>query len=80
MQEREEMVRYVTEEVDRVKTLFQDKENRLASERDSAKEGSQAATRECQLLQEQLSAAQTNLSTLTVELEVPFCPALRTPG
>jgi len=70
VQEREEMVRYVTEEVDRVKSLFQEKEGRLASERDGAKEASQAATRECQVLQEQLSTAQTKLATLAAEVEV----------
>ena len=72
VQEREEMVRYVTEEVDRVKSLFQEKESRLMSELDSAKEASKAASQECQALQEQLSAAQAKLATVTTELEVAY--------
>ena len=66
------MVRYVTEEVDRVKSLFQEKEGRLMSELDSAKETSKAAAAECKALQEELSTAQAKLATVTSELEVCF--------
>ena len=66
------MVRYVTEEVDRVKSLFQEKESRLVNELDSAKEISKAAAAECQASQEQLSTAQAKLATVTSELEVCF--------
>ena len=64
------MVKYVGEEVDRVKGLFEEKERRLIRERDAASKGSFEATAECKDLREQLSLLQKQLETLPAELEV----------
>lgn len=59
------MVRYVTEEVSRVKALFQEREAALTQERDSASHSSLAATQECAALSEKLSSLRSQLQAST---------------
>ena len=56
LQDRDEMVRYVTEEVDRVRDLFQAKEHKLSVDRDAAKEEVAASMKQCSSLNEELTS------------------------
>lgn len=75
LQERDEMVRYVTEEVDRLKELFQERESRLTSERDKANEGYQEASRKCKELGSSLEEAESRALSLSSDLKVNKCCA-----
>jgi len=72
VQEKDQMLKYVEEEVDRVKGLFEQKEARLTSERDSAKQAAQQLAREqgelTQKLQQLPGALEVTLSCLFVLL------------
>lgn len=71
------MLKYVEEEVDRVKGLFEQKEARLTSERDSAKTAAQQLAREREELTQKLHKLDHDLQHLPAALEVPeacnFC-------
>ena len=64
------MLKYVEEEVDRVKGLFEQKEARLTSERDSAKQAAQQLAREQGELTQKLQHLQQELQQLPGALEV----------
>lgn len=65
------MLKYVEEEVDRVKGLFEQKEARLTSERDSAKAAAQQLAREQEELTQKLHRLEHELQHLPGALEVP---------
>lgn len=65
------MLRYVEEEVDRVKGLFEQKEARLTSERDSAKTAAQQLACEQEELTQRLHKLEHELKHLPGALEVP---------
>ena len=71
MQEKDQMLKYVEEEVDRVKGLFEQKEARLTSERDSAKAAAQQLAREQEELTQKLHKLEHELQHLPGALEVP---------
>lgn len=64
------MLKYVEEEVDRVKGLFEQKETRLTSERDSAKQAAQQLAREQEDLTQKLHQVERELQHLPGALEV----------
>lgn len=64
------MLRYVEEEVERVKGLFEQKEARLTSERDSAKTAAQQLAREQEELTQTLQKLKHELQHLPGALEV----------
>lgn len=64
------MLRYVEEEVERVKGLFEQKEARLTSERDSAKTAAQQLAREQEELTQTLQKLKQELQHLPGALEV----------
>lgn len=64
------MVKYVSEEVDRVKAMFAEKEKRLSTERDQATRGSLDATQQCHRLNGELAKIRTEFSALETELKV----------
>lgn len=64
------MLRYVEEEVDRVKGLFEQKEARLTSERDSAKAAAQQLAREQEELTQKLHKLEHQLQHLPGDLQV----------
>ena len=69
------MLRYVEEEVDRVKGLFEQKEARLTNERDSAKTAAQQLAREQDELIQKLHKLEYELQHLPGALEVlNTCP------
>ena len=70
VQEKDQMLKYVEEEVDRVKGLFEQKEARLTSERDSAKQAAQQLAREQGELTRKLQHLQQDLQQLPGALEV----------
>lgn len=70
IQEKDQMLKYVEEEVDRVKGLFEQKEARLTSERDSAKQAAQQLAREQGELTQRLHQLQQELQQLPGALEV----------
>ena len=70
VQEKDQMLKYVEEEVDRVKGLFEQKEARLTSERDSAKQAAQQLAREQGALTQKLHHLQQELQQLPGALEV----------
>ena len=63
-------MRYVTEEVDRVKALFAQKEARLGRERDDSLQEALAATEDCKRLNEQVTELHGHLRSLKEQLEV----------
>lgn len=65
---------YVTEEVDRVKNLFSEKEGRLTRERDASMRDALAATEDCKRLNEQLTVLRRTASSLEEQLEVRVTP------
>ena len=69
-QEKDQMLKYVEEEVDRVKGLFEQKEARLTSERDSAKTAAQQLAREQKDLTQKLHKLESDLQHLPAALEV----------
>lgn len=80
MQDKEEVISFVTEEVERVKTLFKDKEEQLVGERDAAvsaakaaAEARQAAAQTAAGLREQLVAANAAAEVLVLVVLV-YCP------
>lgn len=83
-QDKEEVIKYVTEEVDRVKGLFDDKERRLTAERDAARDAQraaeaaaqQAASRAEEATAAAAAAAKEAAATTTASLE-PQLAALR---
>lgn len=64
------MLKYVEQEVDRVKDLFEQKETRLTSERDSAKQAAQQLAREQEDLTQKLHQVERELQHLPGALEV----------
>ena len=64
------MLKYVEEEVDRVKGLFEQKEARLTSERDSAKTAAQQLAHEREELTQKLHKLEQDLQHLPAALEV----------
>lgn len=64
------MVKYVSDEVDRLKGLFQEREDCLTLERDKAIEGCSAAAKECKTAMEDLQKCQAKAASLAAELEV----------
>ena len=64
------MLKYVEEEVDRVKGLFEQKEARLTSERDSAKQAAQQLAAEREELTQKLLRLEHQLQHLPAALEV----------
>ena len=64
------MLRYVEEEVDRVKGLFEQKEARLTSERDSAKQAAQRLAQEQEQLTQKLHKLEQEMQHLPAALEV----------
>lgn len=64
------MVRYVTEEVDRVRDLFQAKEHKLSVDRDAAKEEVAASMKQCSSLNEELTSLNAQLQALKEENNV----------
>jgi len=70
VQEKDQMLKYVEEEVDRVKGLFEQKEARLTSERDSAKQAAQQLAREQGELTQKLQHLEQELQQLPGALEV----------
>ena len=54
LQDRDEMVKYVSEEIDRARELFHLKEHKLGSERDEAREEAIELKQTCQSLQSTL--------------------------
>ena len=73
VQEKDQMLKYVEEEVDRVKGLFEQKEARLTSERDSAKQAAQRLACEQGELTQKLQHLQQELLQLPGALEVTLC-------
>ncbi len=69
VQEKDQMLKYVEEEVDRVKGLFE-QEARLTSERDSAKQAAQQLAHEQGELTQKLHHLQQELQRLPGALEV----------
>ena len=67
------MLKYVEEEVDRVKGLFEQKETRLTSERDSAKQAAQQLAGEHEALTQKLHKLEQELQHLPGALEVRPC-------
>jgi len=55
LQEKDEMLKYVVEEVDRVKAMYEERLTRTAAEREAAREAAQAAEK---LAAERLPAAE----------------------
>ena len=64
------MLKYVEEEVDRVKGLFEQKEARLTGERDSAKQAAQQLAGEREELTQKLLRLEQQLQHLPAALEV----------
>ena len=64
------MVRYVTEEVDRVRDLFQTKEHKLSVDRDVAKEEAAASMKQCSSLNEDITSLNAQLHALKEENNV----------
>lgn len=84
LQEKDDMLKYVMEEIDRVKGLFEDKERHLAAERDdairatdeasaraaAAEQSVQAARAEAAAALSRAAEAETRLGTMPQQLEV----------
>ena len=68
MQEKDQMLKYVEEEVDRVKGLFEQKEARLTGERDSAKQAAQQLAAEREELTQKLLRLEQQLRTFLLLL------------
>ena len=63
------MVRYVTEEVDRLKEIFQGREARLTSERDRATASCQDASARCQEMEKALQDTTATLASVASDAE-----------
>ena len=74
LQEKDKLLKYVSEEVDRVKGLFEQKEVRLTGERDAAKQAAQQLATERGQLEGRLRELEPQLVELPAQLEV--LPAL----
>ena len=70
LQEQNDTVRYVTEEVARLKDMFHEREAQLASERDKANASCQEASTHCQEMEKALQDTTTRLASLASEAEV----------
>lgn len=70
LQERDETVRFVTEEVDRLKDMFQERETQLLSERDEATASCQEASTRRKDLERDLEATKLSLAAVSSEAEV----------
>ena len=64
------MVGYVTEEVDRVKLLFKEREARLVGERDRAQQDCMEASNKWKGLEKSLDDAQTMTAVLSLQIKV----------
>lgn len=69
-QEKDKLLKYVSEEVDRVKGLFEQKEVRLTGERDAAKQAAQQLATERGQLEGRLRELEPQLVDLPAQLEV----------
>ena len=70
LQDKDEMLAFVSEEVERLKVMFTSKEQRLVSERDSAVAEHGSATSQLQEARGKLQAAQQSAQSFSAELEV----------
>ncbi len=68
-QEQDETVRYVTEEVNRLKDMFHEREARLTSERDKASTSCLEASARCTELEKDLENARSKLAAAALEAE-----------
>ena len=64
------MVKYVTEEVDRLKDMFHEREVRLTSERDKANASCLEASTRCKQIETALEDTTSKLASLSSEAEV----------
>lgn len=69
-QEKDAMLRYVDDEVQRVKDMFRDKEQKLTAERQAAETKGEAAEAEVALLRPRVVLLESQLASLPQELEV----------
>ena len=67
VQEKDEMLKYVVEEVDRVKAMYEDRLARMTAEREAAREAAQSAERQ---FAERLSAAELRAEKAGVDARV----------
>jgi hypothetical protein len=73
-QDKDAMLRYVDEEVQRVKDMFREKEQKLLAERDAAQAKAEAAETDLATLRPRITALESQLGSLPQELEVVPCP------
>lgn len=66
------MVKYVTDEVERLKVLFQEREDQLGAERDKAVQSSQALSKQNQDTERCLKESRVTVETLAAEVQVAF--------
>ena len=64
------MVKYVSDEVDRLKGMFQEREDQLTDERDRAKDSCTAMSKKIDSLNEAVQSSQAKAGSLAAELEV----------